>query len=94
MLAFVYLIVAPSLENRLVDSRKDQVAGVGSTVVERLDVGDTPTDDFALRFASASNTRVTIFESPSRTPLSLLSIADTGGGARDQRRSDCSQGGE
>jgi signal transduction histidine kinase len=82
VLAFVYLIVTPSLENRLVDSRKNQVANVASQVVGRLDFGDTPTDDFAERFASASHTRVTICEISSRSPLSLLCIADRGGGDR------------
>ena len=42
VLAFVYLLVVPSLENRLVDSRKDQVATVASRVVDRLRVETVP----------------------------------------------------
>jgi signal transduction histidine kinase len=79
VLAFVYLLVIPSLEDRLVDSRKDQVAEVASHVVARLNVGDTPTDEWALRFASTSNTRVTIFD-VRRQPLLLRGIADAGAG--------------
>jgi signal transduction histidine kinase len=80
VLAFVYLVVIPSLRDRLVDSRKDEVAAVASRVVDRLDVGDQPTDDLALRFASAANTRVTIFEIANRSPLALRNIADQGAG--------------
>ena len=60
VLAFVYLLVVPSLQNRLVDSRKDQAATVASRVVDRLRVGDPPSRDLAQGFASASNTRVLI----------------------------------
>jgi signal transduction histidine kinase len=80
VLAFVYLVVVPSLRDRLVDSREDEVASVASRVVDRLDVGDRPDDDLALRFASAANTRVTIFEIVNRSPLVLRNIADEGAG--------------
>jgi signal transduction histidine kinase len=80
VLALVYLLVIPSLEDRLVNSRKDQVGQVASRVVARLDVGDRPTDEWAAGFASTSNTRVTIFDVYSRQPLSLRGIADAGGG--------------
>jgi len=80
VLAFVYLVVAPSLRDRLVESRKDEVAAVASRVVDRLDVGDRPDDDLALRFASAANTRVTIFEIINRSPLVLRNIGDGGAG--------------
>jgi two-component system, OmpR family, sensor kinase len=79
VLAFVYLIVVPSLQNRLVDSRKDQVATVASRVAEGLR-NNAPTRDFAASFASASNTRVTIFEISTRSPLGLNGIADWGAG--------------
>ena len=36
VLAFVYLLVVPSLENRLVDSRQDQAATVASSVAGTL----------------------------------------------------------
>jgi signal transduction histidine kinase len=81
VLAFVYLIVTPSLENRLVDSRKAQSADVAERVVEQLpNYNQADWDQLALSFASASNTRVTIFEVLSRSPLTLRSVADAGGG--------------
>ena len=81
VLAFVYLIVTPSLENRLVDSRKAQSADVAERVVEQLpNYNQADWDQLAQGFASASNTRVTIFEVISRSPLTLRSVADAGGG--------------
>jgi signal transduction histidine kinase len=79
VLAFVYLIVVPSLENRLVDSRKDQAATVASRVADQL-ANRAPTNDLALSFASASNTRVTIFQVTNRSPLLLNDIVDQGAG--------------
>jgi len=79
VLAFVYLIVVPSLEHRLVDSRQDQVAGVASRAAESwrfekpLDV-----DQFAQSYASASNTRVTVYDVFNRSPLQLRVVADQG----------------
>ena len=81
VLAFVYLLVIPSLENRLVDSRKDQAATVASRVAEQLGLARTTSpSDLAQGFASASNTRVTIFAVTNRTPLALNDIADEGAG--------------
>ena len=77
----MYLVVTPSLESRLVDSRKAQSADVAQRVVEQLPRQNQATwDQLALSFASASNTRVTIFEVLSRSPLTLRSVADAGGG--------------
>ena len=52
VLAFVYLIVIPSLENRLVDSRKDQVANVAARAADSLR-DNPPTDELAGSIASA-----------------------------------------
>ena len=79
VLAFVYLIVIPSLENRLVDSRKDQAATVAARAADALRTY-RPTPDLARGFASASNTRVTIFEITNRSPLALSDIVDEGAG--------------
>jgi signal transduction histidine kinase len=79
VLAFVYLIVVPSLQNRLVGSREDQMATVASRVADALRV-NAPTKDFTQGFASASNTRVAIFTFLSHSPVSLNSIEDEGGG--------------
>jgi len=79
VLAFVYLAVVPSLQDRLVGSREDQAAGVASRVAEQWGRELVPRD-LARRFSSATNTRVTIFEISNRDPLLLLAIADEGGG--------------
>jgi len=78
VLAFVYLIVVPSLERRLVDSRQDQAARVAARVADAWP--SLAPSDLALRFSSATNTRVTIFEVFNRSPLTLRDIADEGGG--------------
>src|SRR6266545_865169 len=89
VLAFVYLIVVPSLEHRLVDSRQDQVAGVASRAAESwrfekpLDV-----DQFAQSYASASNTRVTVYDVFNRSPLQLRVVADQGAAGFVGRISD------
>ncbi len=81
VLAFVYLIVIPSLQNRLVDSRKAQMETVATRVADAFVRNTTLTpDELALSFSSATNTRVTIFEVSNRSPLDLASIADKGGG--------------
>ena len=79
VLAFVYLVVTPSLEDRLVDSRTDQVATVAERAADSLRV-EEPTDTLADGFANASNTRVIFFEILDRSPLTLVEIADGGGG--------------
>jgi hypothetical protein len=71
VLAFVYLVVTPSLEDRLVDSRKDQVATVAERAAASLAV-EPPTDVLADGYASASNTRVVFFEIINRDPLTLV----------------------
>ena len=79
VLAFVYLILTPSLENRLVDSRKEQVATVAARAADalRIEPGNKPTDDLAAGFGSASNSRVTYFEILDRSPLTLVEVADS-----------------
>ena len=79
VLAFVYLILTPSLENRLVDSRKQQVATVAARAADalRIEPENKPTDDLAAGFGSASNSRVTYFEILNRSPLTLVEVADS-----------------
>jgi signal transduction histidine kinase len=81
VLAFVYLVVVPSLRGRLVDSRQDQAARVANRVAEQLERGANTSPSFlAETFCSATNTRVTILEISNRSPLLLLDIADECGG--------------
>jgi signal transduction histidine kinase len=79
VLVFVYLIVVPSLERRLVDSRQDQAARVAAQVAEQFPGPTSSPSDLALRLASATNTRVVIFD-VHRAPLTLSDIADEGAG--------------
>ncbi|HEY7149916.1 MAG TPA: HAMP domain-containing sensor histidine kinase [Gaiellaceae bacterium] len=82
VLAFVYLIVTPSLEDRLVGSRQDQVAEVARQITQywpHRKPSDTP-KGLAASYAAASNTRVIILSVDNRTPLSLSVIADQGAG--------------
>jgi signal transduction histidine kinase len=61
-LAVVYLVVVPSLENRVVDSRERQVARVASQVVAAWNFRPPDVAQFlAEDFSAATNTRVTIF---------------------------------
>jgi signal transduction histidine kinase len=78
-LAVVYLVVVPSLEDRLVDARERQVTRVASQAAASwiLLPPEFP-QDRADDFAAATNTRVTIF---SIEGDSLLVQADAGGGA-------------
>ncbi|MBA2569180.1 MAG: HAMP domain-containing protein [Actinobacteria bacterium] len=80
-LAVVYLIVIPSLEERLVNSRIQQAERVAQQVTDawRFEVPAIP-QDLAEGFASATNTRVTIFTIEDQ-PLSLSVQADGPTGA-------------
>jgi signal transduction histidine kinase len=75
-LAVVYLIVVPSLEDRLVNSRLRQAERVAQQVTDswRFEVPGNP-QRLAEGFASATNTRVTIFYTDD-PPLSLSVQAD------------------
>jgi signal transduction histidine kinase len=77
-LAVVYLVVVPSLEDRLVDSRTRQMSRVAAQVAASyvLEPPEVP-QDRAEAFAAATNTRVTIF---SISGDSLLIQGDAGGG--------------
>ena len=76
-LAVVYLVVVPSLEDRLVGGREGQVRRVASEVAERWSSQPAFPQEIAEDFASATNTRVTIF---SIEGDSLFVQGDAGGG--------------
>jgi signal transduction histidine kinase len=78
VLAFVYLIVVPSLQNRLIDSREAQAARVAARVADQWPPASPR--GLALSFSSATNMRVTILKIINRSPLSLHDIADEGAG--------------
>jgi two-component system, OmpR family, sensor kinase len=77
-LAVVYLVVVPSLEDRLVSGREGQVRRVAEQVAEQWEFQPPGfPQQIADGFASATNTRVTIF---SIEGDSLFVRADAGGG--------------
>jgi len=83
-LAVVYLIVVPSLEDRLIDARRSHVERVADQVrgAWRFEPPQTQEamDELVLGYASATNTRVTIFETLNDAPLSLNVLGDGGAG--------------
>jgi signal transduction histidine kinase len=83
-LAVVYLIVVPSLEDQLIDARRSHVERVADQVKEAWHFDPPQTqeaiDQLVLGYASATNTRVTIFETLNDAPLSLNVLGDGGAG--------------
>jgi signal transduction histidine kinase len=79
VLAFVYLVVVPSLRDRLVGSRQRQTARVADRISDQWKRPQPPVPEFiAETFSSATNTCVVIFNVSTRKPLVLLDIADRG----------------
>ena len=81
VLAFVYLIVTPSLEDRLIGSREDQVAGIAQEIADHWPPPRSLSPkDLASSYAAATHTRVRIFHIDDFSPLSLSAQVDEGGG--------------
>jgi signal transduction histidine kinase len=79
VLAFVYLIVVPSLRDRLVGSRERQTARVADRVSDQWRRAQPPVpQELAEGFSSATNMCVTIFSVSNRSPLQLVDIGDSG----------------
>ena len=77
-LGTAYLIVVPSLEQRLVDARLDELETVGVELAESLPPDDkTFWDEQIEQFASTTNARVIAFEVLPETPPELINIADS-----------------
>jgi signal transduction histidine kinase len=82
-LAVVYLIVVPSLEQRLIEAREDQVRRAARDFVERLrdsPAGFVISQEVAERVASTTNTRAAMLQVVDDSPLTLATFADAGGG--------------
>jgi signal transduction histidine kinase len=80
-LAIVYVAVVPSLEDRLIDSRLDQLERSAPLVVQTIRNGEAtiPLDDL-LRFESEQrNARVVIYEHLDTNPIFLTPIGDSRG---------------
>jgi signal transduction histidine kinase len=82
-LAVVYLVVVPSLEERLTNNREAQVRNLSRDLALRLPIDSTRWQDFAEQFASTSGFRVVIFDLFEVNPLMLAILADAGGGGED-----------
>ena len=83
-LGTAYLIVVPSLERQLVDSKLEQLANLAVPLADELPEREL-WDDAVEGFAGTTNSRVVAFEVLSTNPPALLAIADSrrGGSARD-----------
>jgi two-component system, OmpR family, sensor kinase len=80
-LAIVYVAVVPSLEDRLIDARIDQLEQSAPLVIQTIRNGEAtiPLDDL-LRFESEQrNARVVIYEHLDTNPIFLTPIGDSRG---------------
>jgi signal transduction histidine kinase len=76
-LGTAYLIVVPSLEQRLVDARLDELEKRGAELANDLPEDTGPWDEEIDRFAVATNARVVAFHVLSRNPPGLAPFADS-----------------
>jgi signal transduction histidine kinase len=80
-LAVVYLIVIPSLEDRLVQSREQQAGRISDDFARRLRrSGLFDSQQTAEEIASTYNVRAVVYQVDNTSPLTLSVIADAGGG--------------
>jgi signal transduction histidine kinase len=78
-LGLVYLAVAPSLENRLIDSRLNDLERIAPALV--TEIADKPYDPDVFESASTTaNARVVLLRQLSRAPLQMNVIGDSRGG--------------
>jgi signal transduction histidine kinase len=80
-LAVVYLIVIPSLEDRLVQSREQQAGRISDDFARRLRrSGVFDPQQTTAEIASTYNVRAVVYQVDNTSPLTLSVIADAGGG--------------
>jgi hypothetical protein len=79
-LGVVYLVVVPSLEDRLTESRQREVSSLTGDLASRLPFDETQWQPFAEQFASTSGFRVVVLDWIEYTPVTLAVAADAGGG--------------
>ena len=78
-LGLVYLAVAPSLENRLVNSRLNDLERIAPALAD--EIADNPNDpDFFESASTTANARVVLLRPLSRVPLELSVAGDSRGG--------------
>ena len=76
-LAVAYLIVVPSLEQRFVDARLDQLEEVAVPLAGEMPEDRVRWPETVERFATTANARVVAFDALSRTPPALAVFADS-----------------
>ena len=76
-LGTAYLIVVPSLEQRLVDARLDQLEKLGVPLARQLPEDRLLWDESVDGFAVVTNSRVVAFDVLSTTPPALAVVADS-----------------
>ena len=87
-LGLVYVAVAPSLENRLVDSRLNDLERIAPTLAEQY-LENRFNPDFFESAATTANARVVLLRPLSRVPPTLSVIEDSrGGGSSADVRDD------
>jgi signal transduction histidine kinase len=81
-LLIAYLVVVPSLENRVIDARLDQLEGRAPDLVldlERVVVAEEPLDLALTTHAQALSVRLIIYQVLNRNPLALRPVVDSSG---------------
>ncbi|MFO7572390.1 MAG: ATP-binding protein [Gaiellaceae bacterium] len=76
-LAVAYLIVVPSLEQRFVDARLDQLERLATSLSDEMPEDRVRWPETLDRFATTANARVVAFDVLSKTPPTLVSFADS-----------------
>lgn len=76
-LAVAYVIVVPSLEQRVVDARLDQLQDLAVSLADDMPEDRVRWPEAVDRFATTANARVVAFEVLSRTPPALAVFADS-----------------
>jgi signal transduction histidine kinase len=78
-LAIVYLVVVPSLENRVVDQKLAQLRSAAGGASHSLPANPFLWPDFVELVAAQTNTRVVIYEVLNRQPVTLIVMQDSHG---------------
>ena len=76
-LGTAYMIVVPSLENRLVDARLDELERLAKPLARSLSADQTLWQERIEEFAVATNARVVAFDVLSKDRAGLVPVADT-----------------
>ena len=78
-LAIVYLAVVPSLEDRLIDKRQNELTAAADQVIREIQQAEGPftLDQILSVAADEQDARLTVFEYLRQTPVHLINAADS-----------------